>query len=424
MSGNGMKKNNSKPGSAAESSGHRSQSAPVQPSGSSGHRSQSIPAQPPGYSGHRSQSASAQPPGSSGRFSRFSGRSAMGAHGTGESEKAQDFKKSWGQLIRYAKKYATAVIVALHISAIGTVFSFIGPDRLRAMTDEIVKGLPALADGQPVIGAIDMSAVFNIGMVLVFFYGSAAILGFVGNYILVTISAIVSKNMRADISRKINKMPLKYFDKASYGDLISRVTNDVDAIGQTLSQSLDTLVRAVTMFVGSGFMMFYTNVTMALTAVGASLIGFALMTVTMKISQKHFNAQQKGLGDINGHIEEVYSGHNVVKVYNGGKDARRTFEGINATLYESGWKSQFLSGLMMPMMMFIGNLSYVAVCVMGAVLAMNGTISFGVIVAFMIYIRLFTQPLSQLAQAVQPLQRTAAAGERVFEFLEEEELED
>ena len=347
-----------------------------------------------------------------------------GPPGMGSGEKAKNFKKSWGQFIKYCNNYIPAMSIALVIAAIGTVFQFIGPDRLKDMTNEIVGGLPEMINGQPILGAIDIDAVVSIGMLLVFLYVSAAILGFTGNFILVTVSAKISKKMRTDISGKINRIPLKYFDKTSYGDVISRVTNDVDTIGQTLSQSLDNLVRAATMFFGSAFMMFYTNWIMALTAVGASIIGFGFMAVTMSKSQKHFTAQQKGLGDINGHIEEMYTGHNVVKVYNGGKGAKKTFEVINNTLYESGWKSQFLSGLMMPIMMFIGNLSYVAVCVVGAVLAMNGAISFGVIVAFMIYIRLFTQPLSQLAQSMQLLQRTAAASERVFEFLGEEELAD
>ena len=206
--------------------------------------------------------------------------------------------------------------------------------------------------------------------------------------------------------------------------MISRVTNDVDAIGQTLHQSLDMLVRAITMFVGSLIMMAYNSWILALVAVASKIIGFVLMTKIMSKSQKHFNTQQKGLGTINGHIEGIYSGHNIVKAYNGGKGAKKTFEEINGSLYESGWKSQFMSGLMRPIMEFIGHFGYVAVCVVGAVLAMNEIISFGVIVAFMIYIRFFTQPLSQLAQSMQQLQRTAAAGECVFEFLDEEELTD
>ena len=274
------------------------------------------------------------------------------------------------------------------------------------------------------LGAIDFTAVFNIAILLVIFYASSAIFSFIENYMMATMSARVSKKMRTDISRKINKLPLKYFDKTSYGDVLSRVTNDIDAIGQTLNQSLDNLVRSVTMFFGVMIMMFYNSWILALVAIGSSLIGFTLMMAIMKNSQKYFIIQQQGLGNINGHIEEIYSGHNVVKAYNGGKNAKKTFESINETLYDSGWKSQFMSGLMMPLMQFVGNFGYVAVCVVGAALAMNGTISFGVIVAFMIYIRLFTQPLSQLAQSMQQLQRTAAASERVFEFLDEEELAD
>lgn len=342
----------------------------------------------------------------------------------GLDEKPKDFKNTWGKLIQYCKNYMPVIVIALIIAAVGTVLQIIGPDKLKDMTNEITKGLPALINGQPVVGAIDMDAVVNIAMLLVFFYASSALLSFAQNYIMATVTAKISKNMRTSISHKINKLPLKYFDKTSYGDVLSRVTNDVDTIGQTLNQSIGTMVSAITMFVGSLVMMFYTNWILALTAIGSTIIGFVLMMVIMSKSKKHFTAQQEGLGEINGHIEEVYSGHNVVKAYNGGKAAKETFEEINKTLYDSGWKSQFLSGLMMPIMSFIGNLGYLAVCVVGAVLAMNGTISFGVIVAFMIYIRLFTQPLAQLAQAAQTMLRTAAASERVFEFFEEEEMAD
>ena len=345
------------------------------------------------------------------------GPGMRGGMGRGAAEKPKDFKGTWGKLIKYCKKYLPVILIALGLAAVGVVFQIIGPNQLKDMTAQIMQGLrPG--------GAIDLKAVANIGILLVFFYAGSAILSFAENYIMATVTAKISRNMRTGISQKINRMPLKYFDKSSVGDVISRVTNDVDTIGQTLNQSLDNLVKAVTMFVGSLIMMFWNSWILALTAIGASLIGFVLITAIMKKSQKHFAAQQKGLGDINGHIEEIYSGHNVVKVYNGGKEAKKTFEKINASLFDSGWKSQFLSGLMMPIMSFIGNLGYVAVCVMGAVLTMKGKIDFPVIVAFMMYIRLFTQPLSQLAQSMQSLQRTAAASERVFEFFDEEELED
>lgn len=352
------------------------------------------------------------------------GPGGPGPGGMGPTEKAKDFQKTWGRLIQYCKGYLPVIITALVLAALGTVLQLIGPDKLKDMTNEIAKGLPALINGEPVIGIIDMSAIISIGGLLLFFYVSAALFSFAENYIMATVTAKISKDMRTGISEKINKLPLKYFDKTSYGDVLSRATNDVDTIGQTLNQSLDNLVRAITMFAGSMIMMFYTNWILALTAIGSTVIGFGLMMFIMSKSQKHFVAQQKGLGDVNGHIEEVYSGLHVVKTYNGGGQAKATFEKFNETLYESGWKSQFLSGLMMPIMNFIGNFGYVAVCVVGAALAMNGTISFGVIVAFMIYIRLFTQPLSQLAQSMQSLQRTAAASERVFEFFDEEELAD
>jgi len=358
-----------------------------------------------------------------GMGSGMRGRPGMGGRGM-VVEKPKDFKGSWGKLINYCKKYLPVIIFALLIAALGTALQFLGPDRIKDMTNEIMKGLPALADGVPVLGAIDLAAVFNIGVLLVCMYSASAIFSFVENFLMATITAKISKNLRTGISQKINKMPLKYFDKTSYGDVISRVTNDVDTIGQTLNQSLDALVRAITMFIGSIIMMFNTNWIMALVAIGSSLFGFVFMTVIMSKSQKYFKAQQQGLGAINGHIEEVYSGHDVVKVYNGSNGAKKTFEGINGTLYESGWKSQFMSGLMMPIMQFVGNFGYVAVCVVGAALAMNGTITFGAIIAFIMYVRFFTQPLSQLAQSMQSMQRTAAASERVFEFFDEDELTD
>lgn len=351
------------------------------------------------------------------------GRGMGGPHGMG-GEKARDFKGTWIKLIRYCKGYLPVILTALVIAALGTVLQIIGPDQLKNMTNEITKGLPSLINVAPVVGAIDFAAVSRIGILLVCFYGLSGVFSFAENFIMATVTAKISKNMRSDISQKINRLPLGYFDKTSYGDVISRVTNDVDAIGQTLNQSLDNLVRAVTMFVGSLVMMFYNSWMLALVAVGSTLIGFALMILIISKSQKYFMTQQQGLGDINGHIEEIYSGHNVVKAYNGAKAAKKTFEEINNSLYDSGWKSQFMSGLMMPIMGFVGNFGYVAVCVSGAALAMNGTISFGVVVAFMMYIRLFTQPLSQLAQSMQQLQRTAAASERVFALFDEAELSD
>ena len=342
----------------------------------------------------------------------------------GPVEKARDFKGTWIKLIKYCKKYLPFILAALIIAAGGTVLTILGPNKMKDMANEIAKGLPALVNGMPVLGSIDFKAVTSIATTLIFFYATAAILSFAENFIMATITARISKSMRTGISKKINLLPLKYFDKTSYGDVISRVTNDVDTIGMTLNQSLDNLVRAITTFFGSLIMMLYNSRILALVAIASSMIGFVFMMLIMKKSQKYFAIQQKGLGAVNGHIEEIYSGHDVVKAYNGGRAAKETFEEMNGTLYDSGWKSQFMSGLMMPLMGFVGNFGYVAVCVVGAALTMNGTISFGVIVAFMIYIRMFTQPLSQMAQSMQALQRTAAAGERVFEFFDEEELTD
>jgi len=338
--------------------------------------------------------------------------------------KPKDFKKTMWKLIIYCRKYLPVVIIAMIFAAAGTVLQIIGPDKLKEMTDEIMKGMPHLLNGTPVLGAIDLNAVRNTGFLLVFFYAGSTVINFIQGYIMATISQKISMNLRTGISKKINKLPLKYFDKTSFGDVLSRVTNDVDAIGVTMNQSIGSLVTSITMIAGSVIMMFYNNWIMALTALITSVFGFAFTAVIMKKSQKYFVRQQKDLGEVNGHVEEMYSGHIAVKAYNAGAESKRIFEKVNFSLFESGWKSQFLSGLMMPLMQFIGNFGYVAVCVTGAALAMSGRISFGVIVAFMIYIRLFTQPLSQLAQVFQSLQRIAAASERVFEFYEEEEMAD
>ncbi|WP_132004898.1 ABC transporter ATP-binding protein [Mesobacillus foraminis] len=327
--------------------------------------------------------------------------------------KAKDFKKTAKQLISYCKTYLPLIVIALILAMAGSVFNIAGPELLSQITDLITEGL---------MTSIDLDAVVNVTGFLAFLYGLGFFFNYIQGFIMATVTQRVSKNLRSDISTKINRLPLKYFDSTSTGDVLSRVTNDVDMIGQTMNQSLSTLVSAITMFVGTLIMMFYTNWIMAISAILSTIVGFALMTFIISKSQKYFAQQQTELGKLNGHIEEIYSGHNVVKVYNGEKKAKETFHEINTRLYNSAWKSQFLSGLMMPLMMFVGNFGYVVVCIVGALLAVNDAISFGVIVAFMIYIRLFTQPLTQLAQAATNLQSTAAASERVFEFLAEEEL--
>ena len=265
----------------------------------------------------------------------------------------------------------------------------------------------------------------NIKGLTVFLFGmyvTSALFNYTQSIIMTTVANKFAKVLRNSISVKINKLPLKYFDKHQSGDILSRVTNDVDTIAQTMHHSLGTLVNSITLFIGSIIMMFYTNWIMAFTAIGASLLGFISMSFILKNSQKYFTARQEELGNLNGHIEEIYSGLNVVKVYNGKKESDKKFNSLNQKVRDANQKSQFLSGIMQPMMGFIGNFGYVAVCIVGALLAMNHRISFGVIVAFMTYVRLFTNPLSQIAQAFTSLQSTAAASERVFEFVDEAEM--
>ena len=271
---------------------------------------------------------------------------------------------------------------------------------------------------------IDMEKITEIAVTLIVFYVLSYILSAVQGVIMATVTQRVSKTMRCDISRKINKLPMWYYNRTTTGDVLSRVTNDVDTIGQSLNQSIGNLITSVILFFGSLIMMLVTDGWMTLTAVLSSILGFVLMFAIMGRSQKYFSRQQKHLGELNGHIEEIYAGHTVVKAYNGEEAAQKTFDNMNAKLCESGFKAQSLAGAMMPIMGFIGNLGYVAVCVVGGAMALDGKIGFGVIVAFMMYVRYFTQPLSQIAQSVQSLQSAAAAGERVFEFLEAEEMED
>lgn len=336
-------------------------------------------------------------------------------------KKTSNFKKTIKNFLDYIGKYVPAIIVVLILSTIGTILQVLGPDKLKLMTDEIAKGLPALVEGVPVLNEIDLEAVSKIGMTLALFYGISTLINLVQGYVMATITQSISKKMRTDINNKINLLPMKYFDRVSYGDVLSRITNDVDTIGQALNQSITTLVTATTMFFGTLIMMFYNSWILALTAVFTTSFGFGIMFFIIGKSQRFFRLQQASLGELNGHIEEIYSGHNIVKAYNAGEEAKEKFETINTELENSAWKSQFLSGLMMPLMQFIGNLGFVAVSVVGAALAMRGDISFGVIVAFMTYIRLFTQPLSQIAQAANRLQSAVAAGDRVFEFLDEPE---
>ncbi len=334
----------------------------------------------------------------------------------GGGEKAKDFVGTWKKLFIYCKRYALPFAFAILCAIGGTVLQLLGPDKLSQIAAELEKGLLG--------GSIDLDAIIKVAGVLIFMYASSWFLSLAQQWIMATLTQRVSKSMRGDISRKINRLPMWYYNRNSTGDVLSRVTNDVDTIGQSLNQSVANLVSQCVLFVGSLVMMLITNTVMALTAVAATLIGFVLMMLIMSRSQKYFTRQQRALGAINGHIEEIFSGHTVVKAYNGEAQAAETFDKLNSDLRNSAFRAHCLSGLMMPLMTFIGNFAYVAVCIVGGTLAMNGSIDFAVIVAFVMYVRYFTQPLNQISQSMQSMQSAAAAGERVFEFLEAEEMAD
>jgi len=342
-------------------------------------------------------------------------RSGMpGRHGR-VAEKPKDFKSAMSKLVKYCKPFYAVIVVALICDMAGVIFRLMGPDQLRKITNILTAGL---------MGTIDMDGIMSVIRLLIILYAVGALLSFVTGIIMTTVTQKVNKGLRDSISKKINRLPVSYFHSTSTGDVLSRVTNDVDTIGQTLHQSITSLISAITMFVGSLIMMTYTNWIMALVAIASAIIGFVFMGQIMKRTQKFFKARQKWLGDMNGHVEEIYTGHNIVRLFNAEDKEKKKFDFINSKMRENNWKSQFLSGLMQPIMGFVGNFGYVAVCVAGALLTMNGRTDFGVIVAFMVYIRQFTSPLSQLAQAATNLQSTAAASERVFEFLEAEEMQD
>ena len=342
-------------------------------------------------------------------------RGPMGGRNVGGGERAKDFKQAISALIKYCGKYVPVIITAMVMAALGAVLRVIGPEFLSRITEEIEQGI---------VTGINMDNIAKLGVILIVLYTLSGIFGYFQSFIMATVTQKLTRKMRDDISHKVNRLPLAYFDKVTYGDVLSRVTNDVDAIGNALNMSIGQLMSAVALFFGSLIMMYVTNWILASVAVASTLLGFVLMVLIISKSQKYFVIQQRELGLINGHIEEIYSGHEVVKAYNGENQAISYFDKINDRLFGSAWKSQFLSGLMMPLMAFIGNLGFVCVCVTGAALVLNGRIEFSVIVAFMVYVRLFAQPLSQIAQAFTSLQSAAAAGERVFEFLGEKEMED
>lgn len=329
------------------------------------------------------------------------------------AEKPKDLVGTWKKLLGYCRKYLPMIVIAVLCAIGGTVLTLMGPDKLSEITNLISEGI---------MTGIDMDAVRKICMTLVVFYVTSFLLSFLQSWVMSSVTQNVTKKMRGDISQKINRLPMWYYNRTSTGDILSRVTNDVDTIGQSLNQCIANLVHAIVLFLGSLLMMLKTNGILTLTAVLSTVIGFAFMGVIMSRSQKYFTAQQRQLGVINGHMEEMYTGQSIIKAYNAEEQSKAVFDEMNVKMRNAGFKAQCLSGLMQPLMNFIGNFGYVAVCVVGAALAMNDKIGFGVIVAFIMYVRYFTQPLSQIAQAMQSLQSAAAAGERVFEFLEAEEM--
>lgn len=325
-----------------------------------------------------------------------------------------DFK-SFFKLLRYCKGYLPAIIVAIVFAAGGAVCTIIGPDKIKALTDKIQFGL---------FTSIDIDGIIKICIELAILYATGAVVSYVQQFITSTVTQRASRRLRSDINKKINALPLNYFDTTTTGDVLSRMTNDVDTISQTLSQSTANLVSSAVLFVGVLVMMFKVNPVLAATTVATSLLGFAAMSIILKFSQKHFSAKQAQLGEMNGQIEQVYGRHDVVKAYNGKHNERKKFNDTNGRLYDSNRKSQFYSGAMMPIMTFVGNLSYVLIFVVGVAFIVNGnaTVTIGTLMAFVIYARLFSQPLGSFAQAMTSIQQASAASKRVFDILEREQM--
>lgn len=324
------------------------------------------------------------------------------------------------KLISYFRKYLPFILIALLFTTLETILQVIAPNKLKALVDEVTKAVPMTKAVIP--QPMNFPVIKKIALILIILYVSAFLLTYFQSFITTTITQQISKKMRADIVRKIDRIPLKYFDKNDTGDILSRVTNDVDAASQALNQSLVSLLSTSIVLIGVSIMMFYNNWILAITTIVANIFSFIFMPILMAKSQKLFIRHQESLGKINAHIEEMYSEHTTIKIYNYGEIAKIKFQNINEDLYDVSWKSQFLSGLMIPLMSFMGNFSYVVVCIVGTVLAVEQIISFGVIIAFILYARMFTQPLSQITQLLGNLQRAVAASNRVFQFLDEEEM--
>lgn len=332
------------------------------------------------------------------------------------AEKPKNFKNAWINIIQYCRNYLKQFLLAFLFAAISVILTLFGPDNLSKITNMISEGMSN--------GHIPFDKILNIGFWLTLFYLFSGALTYIQNFTLVSVTQKIMYDLRNEIINKLSKIPLKHFDTTSFGDLLSRITNDADTLGRSLNNALGQLVSAIFMFIGCIFMMFKNNILMASIALSSSIMGFFIMNIIIKKSQKHFSLRQRYLGEINGHIEENYAGHLIIKAYNGEKISEKKFDEINQKLYKTNRTAQFMSDMTFPLMEFTGNLSYIIVCVSGAYLAYTNVISFGVIVAFIIYVKLFTQPLTQVAQSMVDLQSAAAASERIFEFLKEEEMED
>lgn len=332
-----------------------------------------------------------------------------------DKNKPENMKNAILELVKYLKPWYKPIVAALVFSIMSTALTLVAPDKMADLTNTISDGLEA---------GIDMELIIRAILIILAIYVGASLVSCASSYIMITVMQKLAWSMRTSISHKINKLPLKFFDKTTVGDVMSRITNDVDTISSALNNSITTLVQAVIQFVGVVVIMFATSGRLALTAIGSTILGFVLMFFIIAHSRKYFRQQQKNLGDMNGHVEEMYSGHDTVRAYGAIEQSKKEFDRINNNLYNSAWKSQFFGGLMMPLMGFIGSFGYVAVCVVGAALTMDGSIRFGTVIAFISYVKLFTSPLSQIAQAVNSLMSAGAAGERVFGFLGEEEMPD
>ena len=332
-------------------------------------------------------------------------------------DKPKSMKNAVGALLRYAKKYTPAFVTVLLLAIVGSVLAILGPNYVKKLSDIILEGVRA-----PL--GVNVTEATKICVTLLIFYSCSLLFSYAQGFIMATVTQRITKGLRTDLDRKINRMPLRYFDTTSYGDTLSRATNDVDLIEVTMNRSVGQLIGAMVQFVGSIVMMFYTNYIMAFAAIGVSVLGFLMVGAIIKRSQKHFIRQQQQLGEINGRIEEIYSAHNVVKAYGAEEKEQAAFSKINEKLRVSGRNAQFMSGMMMPLMSFVGDLGFVAVAVLGGALALGGKISFGVVIAFIMYVNLFINPLTTFANSLSSLQSAAAASERVFEFLQNEELPD